>query len=131
MYNPMYRRFPLFFALLTALPIFSALCTEIHIRIVLENHLFTPSKIVVPKHTKVILDIQNNDAVYEKFSSFGLNREKILFPHKVTRLYLSPLPEGEYTFLGEFHPASARGVVFVQSLPKDCQLNEAGENACL
>lgn len=94
----------------------------VYVRIVLENHLFKPSKIVVPKQTKVILDIQNNDGVYEKFSSFGLNREKILLPQKVTRIYLSPLQEGRYVFSGEFHPASARGMVIVDDTKADCMV---------
>ena len=78
---------------------------------------------MVPKQTKVILDIQNNDEVYEKFSSFSLNREKVLLPQKVTRIYLSPLPEGRYVFGGEFHPASARGMVIVDDTQADCMVN--------
>jgi|GEM_PF-460372 len=106
----------------------SGLPTEVYVRIVLENHLFKPSKIAVPKQTKVILDIQNNDAVHEKFSSFSLNREKVLFPQKVTRIYLSPLPEGRYSFSGEFHPARAKGVVIVDETKADCKVN-VQENA--
>ncbi|MCP3429151.1 cupredoxin domain-containing protein [Opacimonas viscosa] len=117
--------------ILCCIPVYSVFSAEIHIHIVLENHLFKPSKILIPKHTKVILDIQNNDPDYEKFSSFGLNREKVLLPQRITRIYLSPLPKGRYVFTGDFHPASARGVVIVGEPQINCldKLQE-GNDVC-
>ena len=77
----------------------------------LRQHLFYPSRIHVPAHKKVKLIIHNLDERPEEFDSFDLNREKMLFPGRLTTIFIGPLKPGEYTFFGEYHPNAARGLV--------------------
>lgn len=80
----------------------------------LEDHVFTPSKVVVPSNVKVKLIITNKDNSAEEFDSFDLNRERVVFAGKQATIFIGPLPPGQYTFFGEFHPESAQGVVIAQ-----------------
>lgn len=82
--------------------------------VILENHLFTPSKIEIPAGKKVRLVIENKDSEPEEFDSFDLNREKVLFPGRKSVIYIGPLEPGEYRFFGEFSPNTAQGVVIVK-----------------
>lgn len=88
--------------------------------IVLKNHLFYPAEITIPSNQKVKLIIDNQDDGIEEFDSFSLNREKVLFPKKKSTIYIGPLSPGDYSFFGEYHPESAKGVVIVSAvkLPK-------------
>ena len=81
----------------------------------IENHLFYPAKITIPANKKVKLIIANHDATIEEFDSFSLNREKVIFPKQQAIIFIGPLPEGEYSFIGEYHPHSARGKVIVEN----------------
>ena len=80
----------------------------------IENHVFTPSELKIPANEKVKLIIHNKDKVAEEFDSFDLNREKVLFPGKKTRIFIGPLPEGNYEYFGEYNPNTARGVIVVE-----------------
>ncbi|MBU2923387.1 cupredoxin domain-containing protein [Colwellia sp. 4_MG-2023] len=85
--------------------------SEYHIKI--KNHLFYPAVIVIPANKKIKLVIDNHDENIEEFDSFDLNREKVIFPNKQASIFIGPLPVGEYSFFGEYHPHSARGKVIV------------------
>ena len=91
----------------------SAKTREFHL--VLENHVFTPSELKIPTEEKVKLVINNKDKVAEEFDSFDLNREKVLFPHKKTTIFIGPLPPGQYEYFGEYNPNSARGIITVEA----------------
>ena len=80
----------------------------------LKNHLFYPQTITIPANKKVKLIIYNQDDTAEEFDSFDLNREKVIFPHQHSVIFIGPLPAGRYDFFGEFNPNSARGVVIVE-----------------
>ncbi len=80
----------------------------------LENHLFIPSEIEIPKGIKVKLIIHNKDDVAEEFDSFDLNREKVIFAGKKSTIYIGPLAPGEYHFFGEYNPSTATGRVIVK-----------------
>lgn len=80
----------------------------------LENHVFTPSELIIPANEKVKLIIHNKDSVAEEFDSFDLNREKVLFPDKKTTIFIGPLTPENYEYFGEYHPNSARGVIIVE-----------------
>ncbi|MFT4993046.1 MAG: hypothetical protein ACI965_000063 [Paraglaciecola sp.] len=84
----------------------------------LRQHLFYPSRIDVPAHQKVKLIIHNLDEQPEEFDSFDLNREKMLFPGRLTTIFIGPLRPGEYTFFGEYHPNKARGLVVASEQTK-------------
>ncbi len=85
---------------------------EVEIR--LENHLFTPSEIHVPKDTKIKLIIYNLDPTVEEFDSPSLKREKILRSKSKTNIILAPLSVGRYDFVGEFHEDTAKATVIVE-----------------
>lgn len=80
----------------------------------LENHVFTPSELIIPVNEKVRLIIHNKDSVAEEFDSFDLNREKVLFPGKKTTIFVGPLTVGQYEYFGEYNPNSARGIIIVE-----------------
>ena len=82
--------------------------------ITIKDHVFSPSKVIIPAHKKVKLVILNQDKLPEEFDSFDLNREKVLFPGRKSTIYIGPLPPGSYQFFGEYHPLSAQGVVEVR-----------------
>lgn len=82
-------------------------------QIIIENHLFYPANITIPVNSKVKLVIFNRDQTVEEFDSFSLNREKVIFANQKGVIFIGPLPEGEYSFFGEYHPHSARGKVIV------------------
>jgi hypothetical protein len=82
----------------------------------LQNHLFYPAQIIIPANKKVKLVIYNRDNSAEEFSSFDLNREKVIFSKQKSTIFIGPLPVGEYSFFGEYHPNSARGKVVVEKI---------------
>lgn len=90
--------------------------SEYHLEI--KDHLFFPSRITIPADQKVKLIIHNLDATPEEFESFSLNREKVVFAHSVATIYIGPLKPGEYDFVGEYNPNSARGTVVVTREPQ-------------
>jgi hypothetical protein len=83
---------------------------EIEIR----NHLFWPSELVIPAHTKIKLLVTNNDPTPEEFESYELNREKVIMGGRTAVIFIGPLAPGTYPFFGEFHPKSAQGRVLAQ-----------------
>lgn len=80
----------------------------------IRNHLFWPSELVVPAHTKVRLQVTNNDPTPEEFESYELNREKVIMGQRTAVIFIGPLLPGEYPFFGEFHPRTAQGRVNAQ-----------------
>jgi hypothetical protein len=82
-------------------------------QLVLKDHLFFPSRIMIPAGKKVKLIIHNQDSTPEEFDSFSLNRQKVIFANSKTYIFIGPLQPGEYDFNGEYNPNSARGTVVV------------------
>lgn len=81
--------------------------------LVLKDHLFFPSRITIPAGQKVKIIIYNQDDTPEEFDSFSLNRQKLIFAQRKTTIFIGPLKPGEYDFVGEYNPNSARGTVVV------------------
>lgn len=84
------------------------------IEIVIRDHLFLPSEVVIPADTKVKLLVINEDPTPEEFESYELNREKVIGGNSKGVIFIGPLPPGEYPFFGEFYPKTAQGKVIVQ-----------------
>ena len=84
------------------------------VEILLENHLFVPEEVHVPKNRKIKLMIYNSDSTIEEFDSPALKREKILRSKSKTNIVLAPLGAGRYDFVGEFHQQTAKGTVIVE-----------------
>ena len=77
----------------------------------LKNHVFTPATVTVPAGEKVIIDLTNHDMATEEFDSHDLKVEKLVTPGGHVTFAIGPLAPGAYSFMGEFHPATAQGHV--------------------
>ena len=82
--------------------------------LVIRDHRFTPAELRIPAHTKVRVVIDNQDATPEEFDSHALNREKVIPGRSKATVFIGPLAEGRYPFMGEFNAATAQGVVVVE-----------------
>jgi plastocyanin len=75
----------------------------------IENHRFTPEEIRVKAGAPFVLVITNRDATPEEFESHDLRLEKVIPAGKTVRLRMPALRPGTYTFVGEYHEATAKG----------------------
>jgi plastocyanin len=81
------------------------------VSITLKDHRFTPAEFTVPAGVKVRIDLSNLDGATEEFDSHDLRVEELVTPHGRTSFTIGPLKPGAYSFMGEFHPATAQGRV--------------------
>ena len=77
----------------------------------LKNHVFTPATVSVPAGEKITIDLTNHDMATEEFDSHDLKVEKLVTPGGHVTFTIGPLTPGTYSFMGEFHPATAQGHV--------------------
>lgn len=84
------------------------------VTLVIKNHQFTPAEVKVPAGKKVKLIVDNQDSTAEEFDSHALNREKVIAPNSRAVIFIGPLKPGRYEFVGEFHQATAKGVVIAE-----------------
>jgi plastocyanin len=82
--------------------------------IAIRNHKFEPAEVRVPANAKVRLVISNEDATAEEFESKELKREKVIPAKSKGVVLVGPLKPGRYPFVGEFHEATAKGVLIVE-----------------
>lgn len=82
--------------------------------LVIENHRYSPSELIVPAGKKIKLRIENRDASPEEFESHDLNREKLIAGKSSITIYIGPLKPGRYAFIGEFNEKTAQGVVIAE-----------------
>jgi plastocyanin len=80
----------------------------------IKDHKFQPAEFTIPSGTKIRLSIENQDATPEEFDSYALNREKVITGHGTATIFIGPLEAGRYPFTGEFHSATAHGVIIAQ-----------------
>ena len=88
-----------------------ALAAEPEALLIIKNHKFEPAELKVPAGQRVKLVVHNQDSTPEEFESHDLNREKVVPPGANATIFIGPLKPGRYTFVGEYHEASAKGVV--------------------
>jgi hypothetical protein len=81
------------------------------ITLTLKNHRFTPAVFTVPAGQKVRVTLINQDPATEEFDSHDLRLEEVVTPMGRISFNIGPLPAGEYSFMGEFHAATAQGKV--------------------
>lgn len=98
---------------LLLLPTFS-MAADLEIGLTIKDHQFTPAELKVPAGKKVKLVVSNLDSTPEEFESHQLNREKVIAGNSKATIYVGPLSPGKYTFWGEFHEKTARGVIVVE-----------------
>ena len=92
----------------------SALADPAPIPVTLKNHQFTPNLIKVPAGQPVVLNVTNADPQAEEFDSTPLKVEKVIAGGQSGLVRIHPLRPGRYAFMGEYHSATAQGVVAAQ-----------------
>jgi plastocyanin len=83
----------------------------------LKDHRFTPASITVPAGQKVRINLVNQDPATEEFDSHDLRVEQLVTPRGRISFWIGPLKPGEYSFMGEFHAATAQGKVTAVAAP--------------
>ena len=91
-----------------------ALAAEDEFKLVIQDHKFQPTELVVPSGKKVKLVIENRDATPEEFESHALNREKVIAGKSTATIFIGPLKPGRYPFVGEYNEKTAQGVIVVR-----------------
>lgn len=81
------------------------------ITLTLKGHRFAPATIDVPAGQKVRIVLINQDTATEEFDSHDLRIEELVTPNGRTSFSIGPLKAGAYSFMGEFHAATAQGKV--------------------
>ena len=84
------------------------------VTLVIRNHRFVPSELVVPANTKIKLMVVNEDPTPEEFESHELNREKVVTGKGRIPVYVGPLKPGRYPFFGDFHSDTAQGALIAK-----------------
>jgi plastocyanin len=91
-----------------------ALAQTPEFRIAIKDHRFTPAEVRVPANKKIKLIVANEDSSSEEFESHELNREKVIPGKSSAQIFIGPLKPGRYPFVGEFHEATAKGVIVAE-----------------
>ncbi|HTT97346.1 MAG TPA: cupredoxin domain-containing protein [Rhizomicrobium sp.] len=80
----------------------------------LKDHKFTPAEIHVKANQPNVIAMTNEDTTAEEFDSTSLKVEKVVAGNSTGNVRLRPLAPGRYPFMGEFHSATAQGVVIAE-----------------
>ncbi len=80
----------------------------------IKDHKFTPTEIKVPANQRVMITVTNDDATPEEFESPALKVEKVIPGKSKGVVRIGPLKPGRYPFIGEYHEATAKGVVIAE-----------------
>lgn len=113
----MRKPFAIFIALVGAAVLMAAAPSAVRaqeITLTIKDHKFTPEEIKVPANTRVIITVINEDATAEEFDSTALKVEKVVAGKSKGTVRFGPLKPGRYPFIGEYHEATAKGVVIAE-----------------
>ena len=80
----------------------------------LKDHVFAPPELKAPAGKDIAITLKNEDDSFEEFDSNSLHTEKIVTAKGKVTIKLKPLTAGRYPFRGEFHEATAQGVLIVE-----------------
>ena len=83
---------------------------EVH----LKNHRFTPSVIKVKANQPSMIMLFNDDDTADEFDSSSLKIEKVVAGHNKGAIRVRALAPGKYPFMGEYHAATAQGMVIAE-----------------
>ncbi len=97
-----------------ALLVTSAIAAEPEVLLTIKNHRFEPTELKVPAGQRVKVVVHNRDSTPEEFESHDLNREKIIPPGAKATIFIGPLKQGRYSFVGEYNEATAKGVLVAE-----------------
>ena len=65
----------------------------------------------MPAGQRFTIHVRNLDPTAEEFDSSDLKVEKVIGGKGEGTIHIHPLAPGRYNFMGEYHEATARGVV--------------------
>ena len=102
------------FAALLALAPVSARAQDATFTITIKDHKFDQTELKVPANKRIVLTVVNDDATPEEFESKQLKVEKVIPGKSKGVVRFGPLKPGKYPFYGEFHEATAKGVVIAE-----------------
>src|ERR1043165_1246682 len=91
-----------------------ALAEDTGIEIHLKNHKFTPSVIKVKANKPSVIVLHNDDDSADEFDSASLKIEKVVPGRAKGNIRVRALAPGKYPFMGEFHAATAQGMVVAE-----------------
>ena len=80
----------------------------------LKNHKFSPAVIKVKANKPAMIILYNDDDSADEFDSSSLKIERVVPGHNKGNIRLRALAPGKYPFMGEFHAATAQGVVIAE-----------------
>lgn len=103
-----------FSAAMLALAIGTPATADGPVMLKLKDHKFTPAEIHVKANISSVITMANEDATAEEFDSTSLKVEKVVAGNSSGDVRLRPLAPGRYPFMGEFHSATAQGVVIAE-----------------
>ncbi|NBF11602.1 cupredoxin domain-containing protein [Pseudomonas sp. Fl4BN1] len=98
----------------TALAAPPAVSEESPIKLLIENHRFTPESFSVPEGKRFRIELTSHDESVDEFESYDMKFEKILVPGNTISVFAGPLHPGTYTFFDDYHPDQAKGTVIVE-----------------
>src|SRR5215469_13115986 len=98
-------------AILAATPVMGSAMADDTIPVTLQNHKFSPAEIHVKANTPAVIALSNKDATAEEFDSSALKVEKVVAGNSSGNVRIRALAPGRYPFMGEYHSATAQGVV--------------------
>ena len=84
------------------------------IAVTLKDHKFSPSVIKVKANEPSMIILSNEDDTADEFDSTALKVEKVVPGHAKGNIRLRALAPGKYPFMGEYHAATAQGMVIAQ-----------------
>jgi hypothetical protein len=84
------------------------------IKVTLRNHRFIPAEIHVKANQPSLIALTNQDPAAEEFDSTSLKVEKVVAGNSSGNVRLRALAPGRYPFMGEYHAATAQGVVIAE-----------------
>jgi hypothetical protein len=92
----------------------TAAAPEPEVLLVIREHRFDPAELKVPANQRIKLVVHNQDNSAEEFESRPLNREKVVPASSKVTIFIGPLKPGRYAFVGEYHEATAKGVLVAE-----------------
>jgi plastocyanin len=82
--------------------------------LVIRGNKFVPDTLEVKAGEKFRITVRNMDSSPEEFESSDLKFEKVIPGGGSATVVVQPLKPGTYTFVGEFHPNTAKGKVIAK-----------------
>lgn len=83
-------------------------------KIVIKDHQFEPSELVVPSQKKLEILVENQDPSREKFYSYELHREKVISGNDKATIIIGPLRPGTYKYEGYYNSKTAHGTIIAK-----------------